>query len=159
MNWSRSIQRMAMVVSVSLWLAACASRPPAVNTDVIINFPSADPVTSVEQADQVLENVALAKAQINWRYQQKEQICYDKFFVNHCLLAARDERRTDLARVKQVEVAANYFKRRDQVEQMDRNLYEKNLATPLPDPDPTKATQQDEPADSTDTPAVKSMND
>lgn len=125
-------------------LSACASKPGAVNTNVSIDFPPDESITSVEQADKVLDAVILAKAQIDWRYRQKEQICYDKFFMNHCLLEAKDERRVDLARVKKSEVAANFFKRKHTVEEMDRNLVEKNVANPLPNPNPGSS----QPADS-----------
>lgn len=133
MNWSRTFR--SVPCAVALLLAACASTPPVVDTNVAIKFPADVDITSVEQADQALRDVQLARAQIDWRFHQKEQICYDNFFVNSCLLDAKNERRTDQARVKRVEVAANFFKRRHQVEEMDRNLYERNLANPLPDPD------------------------
>jgi hypothetical protein len=154
MNWFKFFPALLMA-SMMLSLTGCASKPPVVNTNVVINFPPEADITSVEQADAALERVALARSQINWRYHQKEQICYDNFFVNHCLLEAKDERRVDLARVKKVEVAANYFKRRSQVEEMDRNLYEKNIANPLPDP----ATQKNELQDSDESQSTKSLPD
>jgi hypothetical protein len=134
MTWFNLIKIFAVTVLVAL-CSACATSPAEVNTDVVINFPKTDTVTSVEQADTVLEAVSLSKAQIDWRYKQKEQICYTRFFVNHCLLSAKNEKRVDLAQVKKMEVEANRFKRKDNVEQMDRALAEKNLANPLPDPD------------------------
>ena len=132
MNWYNPIKIVVATLVLAL-CTACATKPPEVNTDVVINFPPTDPVTSVEQADIVLDAVALSKSQIDWRFKQKEQICYTRFFVNHCLLNAKSEKRLDLARVKKMEVEANYFKRNDNVEQMDRNLVEKNLANPLSD--------------------------
>jgi len=134
MNWFNLIKTAVTVLLLAL-CSACATSQPEVNTDVVINFPKTDKVTSVAQADAVLEAVSLSRSQIDWRYKQKEQICYTRFFVNHCILAAKDEKRADLARVKTMEVEANRFKRKDNVEQMDRALAEKNLANPLPDPD------------------------
>jgi len=134
MNWFNSLKTRSALAVLAL-CSACASAPPAVNTNVTINFPPQDRITSVPQADAVLELVALSKAQIDWRYRQKEQICYERFFVNDCLLEAKNERRTDLARVKKSEVEANYFKRKDNVEQMDRSLEERNQDHPLSDPE------------------------
>jgi colicin import membrane protein len=136
------LQSITAVVLTAL-LAACASKPPAVDTNVKIDFPPEDIITSVDQADAALKVAALARSQIDWRYRQKEQICYDKFFMNSCLLDARNEKRVDLARVKKVEVAANFFKRKQQVEDMDRNLVEKNVASPLPAPNPGPSQQME----------------
>jgi colicin import membrane protein len=118
-------------LSLAALCSACASTP-AVDTNVSINFPSTAKIESVRQADQVLVDVELARAQIEWRYQQIEQICYAKFFTNSCLLDAKDQRRIDLAKVKKSEVEANFFKRKHTVEEMDRELLEKNKQKPLP---------------------------
>lgn len=110
-------------------MSACANTQPHVvtnATNVIIDFPPTARIESVQQADTVLKAVTLSREQVEWRYQQIEQTCYDKFFVNSCLLAAKDQRRTDLARIKQSEVEANHFKRKHTVEEMDRSLAEKN---------------------------------
>jgi len=135
MNWFKLSTATAIVVLCS----ACATAPPVVDTNVTIDFPQTDPITSVEQADTVLDAVSLSRLQIDWRYKQKEQICYDKFFMNSCLKDARSERRHDLSIVKKSEVAANYFKRKNNVEEMDRNLVEKNVASPIPVPNPGPA--------------------
>lgn len=102
------------------------------NTNVNIDFPPTARIESVEQADAVLQTVALGRSQIEWRYQQQEQICYDKFFMNSCILDAKDQRRIDLARVKKSEVEANFFKRKKNVEDMDKALLEKQKQAPLP---------------------------
>jgi hypothetical protein len=153
MNWYNTCSKLVNTsasVALMFLCSACStfSSPPAVNTNVTINFPPTERVVSVEQADAVLELVTLSRDQINWRYRQKEQICYDKFFVNNCLLEAKDERRVDLARVKKSEVEANYFKRKDNVEQMDKALEERNADHSLSDldkadPDKTDADKQD----------------
>jgi len=140
MNWYK-YAKLSGAAAVLALCSACASAPPAVDTNVKIDFPPQDRITSVEQADAVLELVSLSKAQIDWRYRQKEQICYQRFFVNDCLLDAKNERRVDSARVKKSEVEANYFKRRDNVEQMDKALEERNQDHPLADPDQSGANQ------------------
>jgi len=149
MSWFKFVLASSLVALCS----ACASTKPLVDTNVTIHFPPSDPITSVEQADSVLDDVTLARSQIDWRFKQKEQICYDRFFVNSCLIDAKKERHDDLAVVKKSEVAANYFKRKNNVEEMDRALVEKNLAHPLPDQTPNTTTSpnadQVTPADST----------
>lgn len=125
MNW-------LSVVLLVMLCTACTATGPVVDTNVKINFPPSSRIDSVEQADTVLAAVTLSRAQIEWRYQQKEQICYTHFFVNSCLLEAKDQRRVDLARVKKSEVEAKFFKRKKTVEEMDKALAEKNIQNPLP---------------------------
>ena len=129
MNWFKSSLsgRLAASLLLLTLCSACATRPPEVDTNVAINFPDPAPIVALEQADTVLAAVALAKAQIDWRYRQKEQICFDRFWMNDCLHSAANERRTDLARVKKSEVEAQHFKRKNTVEDMDRSLYENSL--------------------------------
>jgi hypothetical protein len=119
-------------VCLSLVLSACASTEPFVDTNVKIDLPPTASIDSVQQADAVLKAVTLSRAQVEWRYQQIERICYTKFFVNSCLLDAKDQRRIDLEKIKKSEVDANYFKRENTVEEMDRSLAEKNKQNPEP---------------------------
>jgi len=147
MNWFKLSAATAIVALCS----ACASTPPVVDTNVKIDFPQTSPITSIEQADAALAAVDLSRQQIDWRYRQKELICYDKFFMNSCLRDAKAERRRDLAIVKKSEVDANFFKRKNDVEEMDRNLVEKNVANPLPappNPGPAFAPDPDQHPDS-----------
>ena len=129
MNWFKFsfAGRLAVSVLLLTLFSACATRPPEVDINVTINFPDPAPIVALDQADKVLTDVALAKAQIDWRYRQKEQICFDRFWMNDCLHSATTERRTDLARVKKSEIEAQHFKRKNTVEDMDRSLYENNL--------------------------------
>jgi hypothetical protein len=116
------------VLAFTLVLSACAT--PFTDANVRIDFPPTERIVSVEQADAALETVKLARAQIEWRFRQKENICYNRFFMNACLLDAKEQRRTDLARVKIVDVEANRFKRQKKVEELDRELAKKNNQPP-----------------------------
>jgi hypothetical protein len=99
-------------------LAACAGQRPApVSTDVA-------PSTSVAQADERLAAVAAERAAIEARFAERESVCYDKFFVNNCLDEANERRRTALAAQRAIEVEAEYFKRKNTVEQRDKAIAE-----------------------------------
>ena len=162
MNWykkSSQLVRTSVAVALLTLCGACSvfTSAPVVNTDVHIDFPPTERIVSVEQADAVLELVTLSRAQIDWRYRQKEQICYDKFFVNKCLLEAKDERRVDLARVKKSDVEANYFKRKDNVEQMDKALEERNAEHTPADADKSDDAKKDDPDAAKDNPPENTM--
>lgn len=100
-------------------LAACANvaPPPAAQAPL-------PPLQSVEQADRRLEQVAVERAAIEAAYARAEQVCYARFFVNTCLDAAKEKRRSALASVRAIEVEAGHFKRQAAAEQRDRELAE-----------------------------------
>lgn len=137
MSWSST-----SAIILALLCSACASTKPVVNTNVKIDFPSTAAIESVEQANAVLDLVTLSRAQIEWRYRQKEQICFTKFFTNYCISSVQEERRIDLALVKKSEVAANYFIRKNNVEEMDKALIEK-YGQPLPGAAPVSEPEPD----------------
>jgi hypothetical protein len=84
------------------------------------------PVQSVEQADALLAQVARDRAVAESEYAASEQVCYSKFFVNNCLDKAKELRRARLAALRTAEIDANYFKRKQVVEQRDHELEDRN---------------------------------
>ncbi len=87
---------------------------------------AAGPVRSVEQADAQLAQVAKERAAAESEYAASEQVCYAKFFVNNCLDKAKELRRARLAELRTLEIDANYFKRKHDVELRDRELEDRN---------------------------------
>jgi hypothetical protein len=101
---------------VAAALSACASVEPGPAVETV------DPTTSVEQADQRLAAVALERAAIEARYAEREAVCYEKFFVNHCLDEAKERRRVALVAQRNIEIEAERFKRRLKVEERDKEI-------------------------------------
>ncbi|WP_342118127.1 hypothetical protein [Pseudoduganella sp. OTU4001] len=87
-----------------------------------IGAPRIPQTHSVEQADARLAQVKKDREAVEAEFAASEQVCYDKFFVNNCLDKAKEQRRLRLAELRQVEVEASYYKRRQAVEQRDREL-------------------------------------
>jgi hypothetical protein len=130
-----------LAVLATLLLAACGTAPEAAPHDT-----PPPPVTSVAQADLQLAAVKSERAAIETRYVERERVCYTKFFVNNCLDAAKEQRRTALSAQRAIEVQANQFKRRAVVEDRDRQVaeaerrfqeQEAKLAAEPPKPTPT----------------------
>lgn len=80
---------------------------------------------TVEQADARLAEVQAARATVDAQYGSAEQVCYSRFFVNHCLEQAREERRLALSGLRAIEVEANRFKRQVAVDKRDQELAER----------------------------------
>jgi hypothetical protein len=118
MSTAQSLLRNAGAVLMLALLAACASKRPA---EVRSALP---PTTSVAQADERLAAMAAERAAIESRHAEREAVCYDKFFVNHCLDEAKEQRRVALAAQRAIEVEAEYFKRKNTVEQRDKAMAE-----------------------------------
>jgi hypothetical protein len=99
-------------------LAGCAAnRQPS-------QVPVAPQSTSVAEADRKLAEAARARSDAEAAYAATEQLCYTQFFVNHCLDAAREKRRAAVAGLRAIEVEAERYKRKADVDQRDRELAE-----------------------------------
>lgn len=79
-------------------------------------------VSSVAGADEVLADVAKARAEVELRTLNEQRICYKKFFTNHCLDAAKERRRLALKQIRPLDVEANAFKRRATADDRDKAL-------------------------------------
>jgi len=108
--------RVLMALALGAALAACASPEPGPSLEAV------EPTISVEQADARLAAVARERAAIEARYAEREAVCYDKFFVNHCLDEAKERRRVALVAQRNIEIEAERFKRRLKVEERDREI-------------------------------------
>ena len=108
--------RLALLAALSS-LGACTTvlLPPNV-------VPVVAPSTSSAQASRRLEEVARERAAAEAEYAASEQVCYGKFFVNNCLDAAKEKRRSRLAVLRAVEVEAERYKRQATVDQRDREV-------------------------------------
>ena len=111
---------------------ACVTQPahPSALTDPLI-APEFAIITSTEQANAILLQVDLVRKAIAQRYAEAELTCHERFFVNSCLIHANELRRVDLEQAKKSEVAANRFKRQARVDEIDRQLEEKQVAHPI----------------------------
>jgi hypothetical protein len=68
------------------FLTACGTAPQVSNVAPVVT------VHSVDEANAHLATVAVERAAIESRFAAREQVCYEKFFVNHCLDDAVKER-------------------------------------------------------------------
>ena len=108
----------------TLALLACACALSACSlTHLPTNIePEAPLSASVEQAERKLAQARLDRDAAEARFAADEQLCYAKFFVNNCLDAAKEKRRTELAYQRAIELEAEYFVRKSKADQRDREL-------------------------------------
>jgi hypothetical protein len=112
----RAVAAAALASLIAAVLSACASVEPGPALETV------DPTTSVAQADARLVAVAAERAAIEARYAEREAVCYEKFFVNHCLDEAKERRRVALVAQRNIEIEAERFKRRLKVEERDKEI-------------------------------------
>ena len=111
-----------------IWLAVMlpgAVLAQDIGRPATIGAPRIPETHSIEQADARLAQVKKDREVVEAEFNASEALCYDKFFVNACIDKAKEQRRLRLAELRQVEVEANYFKRRNAVEVRDRELEER----------------------------------
>jgi len=87
-------------------------------------------LTSVETANRALADVADAKAEVEARDLEQRRACYQKFFVNHCLDIAKEQRRLAMKAIRPIDIAANAFLRKDRADERDKALEVHDAAQP-----------------------------
>ncbi len=87
-------------------------------------FPVAQ-IQSVKSAIQAKTFVQQERVQMLHTFSAREQECYDSFFTTRCLSAAEEKKRVSLNAVRNIEVEADAFLRREKVHKRDEALAEK----------------------------------
>lgn len=98
-------------------------------SELTVRYPL-DSIKSVETANQALAAVADARAEVEVRDSELRRTCYDKFFVNSCLDAAKEQRRLAMKAIRPIDIAANAYLRRDRADERDRALAERDAKQP-----------------------------
>lgn len=105
----------AGALMLALLVGCGAVKPPA----AVVSVP---PSHSVDAADRSLAQVMRERTRAEAAFAASEQLCYAKFFVNNCLDAAREKRRTVLSDLRAIEIEAEHFKRQAKVDERDRAM-------------------------------------
>jgi colicin import membrane protein len=105
------------VAAVAATLSACSMTLLPTNVAPVV--PKS---TSVQEATLKLQQVAAMRAAIEAEYASSEQVCYTKFFVNNCLDDAKEKRRSALAVQNAIEDEAQYYRRKADVDERDREV-------------------------------------
>ena len=85
-------------------------------------------IQSNDQAVEALRQVHVARSKIQTEFAEDERICHREFFANVCLSEAKERRRRASARVRNIELEANQYKRQLRVMERDKVLAEKRAA-------------------------------
>jgi colicin import membrane protein len=84
-------------------------------------------INSREIANQALAETEKQRALVETQFSEEEVVCYEKFFVTSCMDAAKDRRRSALKQLNAIEVEANAYNRRANIERRDQALRERQL--------------------------------
>jgi len=113
----------------------CLAALPAVAQQIApVPFNERYPVTSIqspEAADVALDAANKEHAVLDYQYIDAQRACYQNFFVAYCLGNAKDKHRALSRQVREVETAANAYKRQAKADERDKSLNEQRIKDEL----------------------------
>ncbi len=86
-----------------------------------------DAIQSTEDADMALNAANEDRRILADRYVDDQRECYNKFFVSSCLEDAKERNRVSIKAIRDVEAAANAYKRQAKADDRDKSLSEQHL--------------------------------
>lgn len=92
----------------------------------LLSVHPAGSVTTVDKADAALAAVDQFTVSTEAHYIDVQRVCYEKFFVQHCLDKAKDDHRVTVKAINQVEIEANRFKRQARADDSVQRLKARN---------------------------------
>jgi DNA repair exonuclease SbcCD ATPase subunit len=110
-----------LLAALAAWTLSAAAPAQASPEDLAQRYPKGS-FSSVEQADQALQQVQQERAAVEAEFADAQYACYSKFFSTPCVDHAKDRRREALNALRAVEVDAQAYKRREKVAERDNAL-------------------------------------
>jgi hypothetical protein len=117
---------MALTCAVVLPVAAQSAAQPAAEVPFNQRF-DIDAIHSNDAADEALQAAGKQRTMLTDRYIEDQRDCYQKFFVSSCLEDAKERNRVSIKEVREVEAAANAYKRQAKADDRDHSLNEQRL--------------------------------
>lgn len=118
---SRAAKLLAACAALTATLLLTMSGASATPQELAQRYPK-DRFSSVEQADQALNEVRQERAAVEAEFADAQYACYSKFFSSPCVEHAKEQQRNALKTIRAVEVDAEAYKRRQTVIERDRAL-------------------------------------
>jgi colicin import membrane protein len=116
---------MALTCAMALSVAAQSAAPTA---EVPFNERfDIDAIQSNDAADEALQAAGKQRTMLADRYIDDQRECYKKFFVSSCLEDAKERNRVSVKEVREVEAAANLYKRQAKADDRDHSLNEQRI--------------------------------
>ena len=118
-----SISQALVLAGMAMLLAGCAqtvAKFSDVNSgttaeSISSRYPAGS-IDTVAMADRALAEVRTERPTIRQQLEADEIACYERFFTNLCLNRVEERERSALEQLREVEIEANAFKRRERVE-------------------------------------------
>ncbi|GAC1317683.1 MAG: hypothetical protein NVSMB28_05520 [Collimonas sp.] len=124
------VAALLLTLSASVQAADAELKPVAEPAAELTARYPLETLNSVETANRALTDVANAKAEVEARDLEQRRVCYAKFFVNHCLDAAKEQRRLAMKAIRPIDITANAFLRKDRADERDKALEVHNAGQP-----------------------------
>lgn len=141
-------QRLRMCALAILFVCQplAAAQPDVQPGAVLAQRYPAGSIGSLATAEQALEAVSKARAEIERVHAAEQRSCYPTFFTTSCLDKAAERRRQGLAILRPIEIEAEIFRRRARVIERDRELAESARQTLADQQDKDRAGSTPEPS-------------
>lgn len=127
---NKTVGQVTALASIVLAFAAVPLSASAQQAVIDTPFNQRYPVESIqstETADAVLLQASKERTMLGDRYIDDQRDCFKKFFVSSCLEDAKERNRISLKQVREVEVAADEFKRQSKADDRDKSLSEQRI--------------------------------
>jgi hypothetical protein len=98
-----------------------AASAPAELNELLARYPAGS-IRTAEDANHAGDNVHKMHALIDAQFAEDQRNCYPKFFTTSCLNDAKERHRTELAKVRVIEIEVNKFKRKENIEARNKAL-------------------------------------
>lgn len=148
-NFFKAHSAAALVLFIAATLCGCALlsaepvevAPPPSGLQLV--YPAGS-IATVQRADEALRDASASRLVIEQQFRNDQIVCFKKFFVSDCNDAAKERHRVARAETREVEVEADFVKRRDRAEQRDKSIAERGAQEAANAPQRLKETESRE---------------
>ncbi len=115
---------LSFIFYILLQCAAAPSLAEVPEQSLLANYPAGS-ISSVDSAEMALTEVEAVRNEVGRRFDTNRAACMDKFLMSRCIAEAKEMRRSALHAVRQVEVEANAFLRKERAAERERKIAER----------------------------------
>lgn len=114
----------SFIFFILLHYAAAPAQAEVPEQSLLAHYPAGS-IGSSDSAKMALTETEAVRNEVERRFDANRAACMEKFFMSRCTAEAKEMRRSALHAVRQVEVEANAFLRKDRAAERERKIAER----------------------------------